>query len=379
MATRLGRVVWVLGAVWLVVLFGASVARAAPTPVCTGTPAGATCGGWFNSDVTVTWSDPACAPETLTQSTTAICNGADGQGSADVKIDKQAPTVSGAAPPPNANGWHTAPVTIGFTGSDAESGVASCSSVTYSGPDSAAATVTGTCTDNAGNVGSGSSAPFNYDATPPSLSGLMILAADNSLAVSWQAGADAASVQVIRTPGIAAQSSVVFTGPADNFVDRFVKNGSGYAYQVTIRDAAGNATTQTVVGVPGSPAITTPTSPPPGTATVNRVHKVSRIQPAARATFFAGDPPRLRWIAPRRARYFNLQLYKNGRKILSVWPRHPHYQLHERWRFARVRHRLTAGRYRWIVWPGFGKISKAIYGKPLVNRTFVVRRSIPPA
>ena len=47
------------------------------------------------------------------------------------------------------------------------SGIASCTSTTYAGPNTAAATVSGTCTDNAGKTVTVTSAPFHYDATAP--------------------------------------------------------------------------------------------------------------------------------------------------------------------------------------------------------------------
>ena len=46
----------------------------------------------------------------------------------------------------------TRAVAVAFSGTDGLSGVDSCATVTYSGPDNAAASVPGTCTDKAGNV-----------------------------------------------------------------------------------------------------------------------------------------------------------------------------------------------------------------------------------
>ncbi len=86
------------------------------------------------------------------------------------KLDKTPPIVTGGAPnrAANAYGWYTSAVTVVFDGTDATSGKASCSSVAYSGPDSATASVTGTCTDKAGNVSApATSSPFKYDATGP--------------------------------------------------------------------------------------------------------------------------------------------------------------------------------------------------------------------
>ena len=45
-----------------------------------------------------------------------------------------------------------------------------------------------------------------------------------------------------------------------------------------------------------------------------------------------------------------------------------------RWTFAGKSRRLTPGRYRWMVWPGYGPCSKADYGKAIGRSTFVVQR-----
>ncbi len=75
------------------------------------------------------------------------------------KIDKDAPAVTASSPDraPNGNGWYNGPVTVTFAGSDATSGIASCTSAAYSGPDSGSASVSGTCTDVAGNISAPSS------------------------------------------------------------------------------------------------------------------------------------------------------------------------------------------------------------------------------
>jgi len=90
----------------------------------------------------------------------------------DVKRDATPPTVTGASPTrgPDSKGWYNHPVGINFNGSDATSGLAGCNSATYGGPDSASASFSGTCTDNAGNVsGPASFGPIKYDATPPAV------------------------------------------------------------------------------------------------------------------------------------------------------------------------------------------------------------------
>jgi hypothetical protein len=90
-----------------------------------------------------------------------------------IKKDATPPTITSAAPSrgPDSRGWYNHPVGINFVGSDATSGLAGCSSASYGGPDTASASFSGTCIDNAGNVSAPASVgPIQYDATPPSVS-----------------------------------------------------------------------------------------------------------------------------------------------------------------------------------------------------------------
>ncbi len=85
------------------------------------------------------------------------------------QVDATGPSV-GVAPDraPDSNGWYNHDVTFTATGADALSGVAACDApVTHAGPDGAQAPVVLTCTDAAGNVGSGASDAFLYDETDP--------------------------------------------------------------------------------------------------------------------------------------------------------------------------------------------------------------------
>lgn len=86
-----------------------------------------------------------------------------------LKYDATAPAVDKGLPgrPGDANGWYNRPVSIDFSGTDLLSGVQACTSTTYSGPDSSAAKVTGTCTDVAGNRTGPLDFGFKYDETDP--------------------------------------------------------------------------------------------------------------------------------------------------------------------------------------------------------------------
>jgi hypothetical protein len=108
--------------------------------------------GWYRSAVTAQISvlgasDTTC-PSVKTFRTSGDvldCSATDGAANVafhlQFKIDTDAPTVTGFATSraPDANGWFNHGVSIAFSGSDATSGVASCSTATYSGPDAASA------------------------------------------------------------------------------------------------------------------------------------------------------------------------------------------------------------------------------------------------
>jgi hypothetical protein len=85
------------------------------------------------------------------------------------------------------------------------------------------------------------------------------------------------------------------------------------------------------------------------------------------------SPPVLAWAAVKNARYYNVQLWRKNSKLLSVWPRKSRLQLKKTWSYAGASHRLKPGVYIWYVWPGFGKLSAAKYGKLIGKGTFSIR------
>ena len=162
-------------AVTALLLMLPAAARASVTivPSCTVSGATAPCGsGWYTTDVTVSFSlsgsgfsnPTGCGNQTVTADTsgtvfrcTVDLTGGSVVGAAvTIKRDATPPTSSGIAAQrgPDMNGWYNHPIQVAVSGTDATSGIASCANPTYSGPDSGSASVSGTCTDNAGNVSS---------------------------------------------------------------------------------------------------------------------------------------------------------------------------------------------------------------------------------
>jgi hypothetical protein len=80
--------------------------------------------------------------------------------------------------------------------------------------------------------------------------------------------------------------------------------------------------------------------------------------------------PLFTWRATTGALFYNLQVYRNGHKILSVWPRRARFKMSKRWKFSRRAYRLRRATYTWIVWPAFGVQAKPRYGKALGQRSF---------
>ncbi len=79
----------------------------------------------------------------------------------------------------------------------------------------------------------------------------------------------------------------------------------------------------------------------------------------------------------RKARYYNVQLHRNGVKILSAWPRGARLRVVGSWRYLGRRQSLLPGTYSWYVWPGLGAPELRRYGKLLGTSRFRVKRQAP--
>jgi hypothetical protein len=129
--------------------------------------------GWTNTATTVSWnlSDPTSgidlssgsgcgtvvvSPETA--GTVLTCIAVNNAGlsravSVTVKIDATPPAAfASATPAPNAAGWNNTNVTVTFAGTDALSGIASCSAPAILSTEGTGLTASGICVDNAGNT-----------------------------------------------------------------------------------------------------------------------------------------------------------------------------------------------------------------------------------
>lgn len=83
-------------------------------------------------------------------------------------------------------------------------------------------------------------------------------------------------------------------------------------------------------------------------------------------------PPLLRWRPVAGARLYNVQVWRDGRKVLSRWPTRPRFQLRWAWTYSGHRYRLRPAVYQWYVWPWFG----SRYGRLRV-RSYFIRGVVP--
>jgi len=324
--------------------------------------------GWYTSPVsfTVSGSDgvsglDSCnapsygGPDSGGGTVTATCRDKAGNSSSrsfTVRYDTAAPQVTGAAldRAPDNGEWYTKPVTVTFAGSDATSGVASCTTTPYSGPDGDAK-VTGTCTDRAGHTSAPVQFGFKFDDTPPTLTKATATKGDGFVTIAWAATGGAVSCTVMRQEGT-AEAAKVFSGSGSSYTDRGVKNGVKYRYVLTVVDVAGNAASATVAAVPRP--------------------KLYQPQRGARVR----GPVTFAWEKAPKATYYNFQVHRlvRGRwiKVLTRWPAKPWFVVPRKWTDERGNERLSAGKYRWYVWPGLGKRTAQRYGKLEGSSDFVV-------
>ena len=350
---------------------GKVIRRDATPPTITG---GATArppdsGDWFNAPVAVGFAGTdgtselaGCSGATYAgpDSSSAVVGGTcrdvagnASSGSVTIRYDATPPAVAAAASrAPDENGWYRAPVVVSFTGVDGLSGVAACDApVTYRGPDTAAAAVTGTCRDAAGNTGVPASLAIRYDATPPAAAAAVeVDPGDGVTRLTWSPAPAATRYELVRTPGVAgAKRSTLYRGPARSFTDRRVRNGVRYRYELLSVDRAGNTARRVVAALPRPPV----------------------FAPAAGAVL--RRPPLAAWTEVEGARFYNAQLYRGTVKVLSAWVVEPRLRLPGRWTFAGRARTLGAGRYRLYVWPAFGTRARPRYGKLLGETSFALR------
>ena len=158
--------------------------------------------------------------------------------------------------------------------------------------------------------------------------------------------------RIFRSVGAQKEATQVYAGAGRTYADAKFVNALEHRYGFVSYDKAGNV------------------SPPTG-VTVKK--SALLVAPADGAMVRRGHPPALQWRAVRRARFYNVQLWRGKRKVLSAWPQHASSRLSRAWRYKSHRYRLRPGIYTWYVWPGFGPLQTGSYGKLIGTASFRVR------
>lgn len=70
----------------------------------------------------------------------------------------------------------------------------------------------------------------------------------------------------------------------------------------------------------------------------------------------------LQWQPVAHATYYNVVLWRDGKRILDLWPRAPRVELPATSADHGPHKRLSPGRYLWFVYPGFGTKPSRHYG-----------------
>jgi hypothetical protein len=205
--------------------------------------------------------------------------------------------------------------------------------------------------DAAGNVGGPVTYNWIVDTTPPAgVSGLRARVSYRQTTLVWKLPTDADfdHVSVFEHAPRGTKAVVAYTGKATSYKVT-LDNSRTYRYDVVSYDSLGNSSGPVTVSIPPDALLLTPRD---GAA--------------------VGRSPAFEWTPAPGARFYNIQLYRNGKKILSTWPRSSYLRLASHWLYAGHERHLARGRYQWYVWPAFGVGRSAHYGAVLGISSFRV-------
>jgi hypothetical protein len=187
---------------------------------------------------------------------------------------------------------------------------------------------------------------------PPDVRNLKAEAGDRRVRLSWQTPSGVDHVVISRSLSLGGDAQIVYTGSGEAFLDRGVVNTLEYRYLVVSVDQESLASAG--VAASAQPKPTLLKAPKDG----------ARLRKA----------PKLRWAANSEAGYYNVQLFRGNKKILSIWPVKTAVTLKSKWKYQGHGYKLSPGVYRWYVWPGFGARKAVDYGEMLGFSTFQIVR-----
>ena len=162
-----------------------------------------------------------------------------------------------------------------------------------------------------------------------------VKAGDHRATLTWRRPRDADyhHVEIVRVPGKREARTLVYKGDKLAFVDRRLKNGVEYMWIVYAADKKGNRS---------------------GGVRLKATAPV-QLRLGKKATVGAQTPVLFSWNPRKKARFYNLQLFRGKKKVLSSWPGRSTVSLTGAWNWEGSKRKLVPGKYKWFVWPGFGK------------------------
>jgi HYR domain-containing protein len=209
-----------------------------------------------------------------------------------------------------------------------------------------------TATDRAGNsVETSFPVTVRNTVSPARVAAFTARAAHRVVALTWRRPTDwdYDHVAIYRASPGSGWTLLGTRSTQTSFADHSVANDRVYRYRIESVDTASNRSTAAELSARPS----------------------AFFRPSYLAAVRA--PVLLEWVPVARATYYNLQVWRNGRKVLSRWPTRARFELRSSWRFAGRTQRLRPGRYTAYAWPGYGPKRAARYG-PLRGWTaFIVR------
>ncbi len=182
------------------------------------------------------------------------------------------------------------------------------------------------------------------DRTPPTdVRNLSVLLGGNHLLLRWHLPPDTDFDHLLIIRTLAGGSPLpVYQGHGLSFIDPRLQYGKTYRYVIVSYDKFGN-------GSPGLVVLATP-------------HRQRLLAPKTGAKLHA--PVAFHWMPIYGATYYNLQLFLNGKKVLSVWPHSTSFTLARHWKWGgKIRHLVAGEHYTWFIWPGIGPRKQDKYGK----------------
>ena len=189
------------------------------------------------------------------------------------------------------------------------------------------------------------------DTTPPSpVTGLAAKVDGTTVTLTWKNPKDADFDHVVVS---SSKGGSIFSGSSQT---TSVEQPAGKlrTYKVTAYDKSGNASEVATVKV-----TTDGGSSHGGTFT-------GSVSPA-HGEHVLRKKVLLRWKRQKKASYYNIQIFDSHKKRVAIaWPLSTHWKVPSG--------KLEKGKkYTWYVWPGYGKLAKAKYGKRIGKATFVVK------